>query len=179
MDGLLRNCATGCRVDEAFTMDDLVDSISADTSWLRCGHVQLRIVFITPNGGWVRIRTAVRLLVTSGLRGKVKRHSKQPGRNKGAKDQTTARAKTGTLHNNLWSPPPQSPTLSVAATTRSQRTVPATVPTLPTPIYQFPTLPYELFCTSTQTPPSSRSHYLVPRRPLATDGCMGSTTCCV
>ncbi|ROL53845.1 Cytosolic phospholipase A2 gamma [Anabarilius grahami] len=49
MDGLLRNCATGCRVDEAFTMDDLVDSISADTSGLRCGHVQLRIVFITPN----------------------------------------------------------------------------------------------------------------------------------
>ncbi|ROJ70176.1 hypothetical protein DPX16_13897 [Anabarilius grahami] len=48
MDGLLRNCATGCRVDEAFTMDDLVDSISADTSGLRCGHVQLRIVFITP-----------------------------------------------------------------------------------------------------------------------------------
>ncbi|ROL42993.1 hypothetical protein DPX16_5546 [Anabarilius grahami] len=48
MDGLLRNCATGFRVDEAFTMDDLVDSISADTSGLRCGHVQLRIVFITP-----------------------------------------------------------------------------------------------------------------------------------
>ncbi|ROL50814.1 hypothetical protein DPX16_15058 [Anabarilius grahami] len=48
MDGLLMNCATGCRVDEAFTMDDLVDSISADTSGLRCGHVQLRIVFITP-----------------------------------------------------------------------------------------------------------------------------------
>ncbi|ROI69421.1 hypothetical protein DPX16_14361 [Anabarilius grahami] len=48
MDGLLRNCATGCRVDEAFTMDDLVDSISADTSGLRCGRVQLRIVFITP-----------------------------------------------------------------------------------------------------------------------------------
>ncbi|ROL50609.1 hypothetical protein DPX16_23879 [Anabarilius grahami] len=48
MDGLLRNCATGCRVDEAFTMDDLVDSSSADTSGLRCGHVQLRIVFITP-----------------------------------------------------------------------------------------------------------------------------------
>ncbi|ROI15747.1 hypothetical protein DPX16_23243 [Anabarilius grahami] len=48
MDGLLRNCATGCRVDEAFTMDDLVDPISADTSGLRCGHVQLRIVFITP-----------------------------------------------------------------------------------------------------------------------------------
>ncbi|ROL53301.1 hypothetical protein DPX16_23818 [Anabarilius grahami] len=47
MDGLL-NCATGCRVDEAFTTDDLVDSISADTSGLRCGHVQLRIVFITP-----------------------------------------------------------------------------------------------------------------------------------
>ncbi|ROI15695.1 hypothetical protein DPX16_20233 [Anabarilius grahami] len=41
MDGLLRNCATGCRVDEAFTMDDLVDSISADTSGLRCGHVQM------------------------------------------------------------------------------------------------------------------------------------------
>ncbi|ROI15196.1 hypothetical protein DPX16_8995 [Anabarilius grahami] len=40
MDGLLRNCATGFRVDEAFTMDDLVDSISADTSGLRCGHVQ-------------------------------------------------------------------------------------------------------------------------------------------
>ncbi|ROL50588.1 hypothetical protein DPX16_1131 [Anabarilius grahami] len=39
MDGLLRNCATGCRVDEAFTMDDLVDSISADTSGLRCGRV--------------------------------------------------------------------------------------------------------------------------------------------
>ncbi|ROI90138.1 hypothetical protein DPX16_23599 [Anabarilius grahami] len=48
MDGLLRNCATGCRVDDVFTMDDLVDSISADTSGLRCGHVQLRIVFITP-----------------------------------------------------------------------------------------------------------------------------------
>ncbi|ROJ66313.1 hypothetical protein DPX16_16576 [Anabarilius grahami] len=48
MDGLLRICATGCRVDEAFTMDDLVDSISADTSGLRFGHVQLRIVFITP-----------------------------------------------------------------------------------------------------------------------------------
>ncbi|ROL48360.1 hypothetical protein DPX16_20713 [Anabarilius grahami] len=47
MDGLLRSCATGFRVDEAFTMDDLVDSISA-TSGLRCGHVQLRIVFITP-----------------------------------------------------------------------------------------------------------------------------------
>ncbi|ROI15089.1 hypothetical protein DPX16_15530 [Anabarilius grahami] len=30
-------------------MDDLVDSISADTSGLRCGHVQLRIVFITPS----------------------------------------------------------------------------------------------------------------------------------
>ncbi|ROL44929.1 hypothetical protein DPX16_22914 [Anabarilius grahami] len=49
MDGLLRNCATGCRVDEAFTMDDLVDSISADTSGMRCGHVQLRIVFIKPS----------------------------------------------------------------------------------------------------------------------------------
>ena len=36
MDGLLRSCATGCCVDEAFTMDDLVDSISADTSGLRC-----------------------------------------------------------------------------------------------------------------------------------------------
>ncbi|ROL41638.1 Fatty-acid amide hydrolase 1 [Anabarilius grahami] len=48
MDGLLRNCATGCHADEAFTMDDLVDSISADTSGLRCGRVQLRIVFITP-----------------------------------------------------------------------------------------------------------------------------------
>ncbi|ROL41903.1 hypothetical protein DPX16_1808 [Anabarilius grahami] len=48
MDSLLRNCATGCRVDEAFAVDDLVDSISADTSGLRCGHVQLRIVFITP-----------------------------------------------------------------------------------------------------------------------------------
>ncbi|ROL54302.1 hypothetical protein DPX16_10725 [Anabarilius grahami] len=47
MDGFLRNCA-GCRVDEAFTMDDLVDSISADTSGLRCNHVQLRIAFITP-----------------------------------------------------------------------------------------------------------------------------------
>ncbi|ROI79324.1 hypothetical protein DPX16_7212 [Anabarilius grahami] len=47
MDGLLRNCATGCRVDDVFTMDDLVDSISADTSGLRCGHAQLRIVFIT------------------------------------------------------------------------------------------------------------------------------------
>ncbi|ROL42019.1 hypothetical protein DPX16_19868 [Anabarilius grahami] len=60
MDGLLRNCATGCRVDEAFTMDDLVDSISADTSGLRCGHVQLRIVFITPDrlvkaGEWRRL----------------------------------------------------------------------------------------------------------------------------
>ncbi|ROL45658.1 hypothetical protein DPX16_17774 [Anabarilius grahami] len=43
MDGLLRNCATGCRVDEAFTMDDLVDSISADTSGLRCGPVEDRI----------------------------------------------------------------------------------------------------------------------------------------
>ncbi|ROJ29383.1 hypothetical protein DPX16_13827 [Anabarilius grahami] len=49
MDGLLRNYATGCRVDEAFTMDDLVDLISADTSGLRCGRVQLRIVFITPH----------------------------------------------------------------------------------------------------------------------------------
>ncbi|ROJ28549.1 hypothetical protein DPX16_4190 [Anabarilius grahami] len=48
MDSLLRNCATGCCVDEAFTMDDLVDLISADTSGLRCGHAQLRIVFITP-----------------------------------------------------------------------------------------------------------------------------------
>ncbi|ROL52821.1 hypothetical protein DPX16_2327 [Anabarilius grahami] len=56
MDGLLRNCATGCRVDEAFTMDDLVDSISADTSGLRCGHVQLRIVFITPRAPSVRYR---------------------------------------------------------------------------------------------------------------------------
>ncbi|ROJ30497.1 hypothetical protein DPX16_23578 [Anabarilius grahami] len=43
MDGLLRNCATGCRVDEAFTMDDLDDSISADTSGLRCGPVEDRI----------------------------------------------------------------------------------------------------------------------------------------
>ncbi|ROL55339.1 Threonylcarbamoyladenosine tRNA methylthiotransferase [Anabarilius grahami] len=48
MDGLLMNCATGCRVDDVFTMDDLVNLISADTSGLRCGHVQLRIVFITP-----------------------------------------------------------------------------------------------------------------------------------
>ncbi|ROL48347.1 hypothetical protein DPX16_21833 [Anabarilius grahami] len=48
MDSFLRNSATGCRVDEAFTMDDLVDSISADTSGLRCGHVQLRIIFIMP-----------------------------------------------------------------------------------------------------------------------------------
>ncbi|ROL23581.1 hypothetical protein DPX16_18849 [Anabarilius grahami] len=51
MDGLLRSCGTGCRVNEAFTMDDLADSISADTSGLRCGHVQLRIVFITPSPG--------------------------------------------------------------------------------------------------------------------------------
>ncbi|ROL55246.1 hypothetical protein DPX16_5756 [Anabarilius grahami] len=43
MDALLRNCATGCRVDEAFTMDDLADSISADTSGLRCGPVEDRI----------------------------------------------------------------------------------------------------------------------------------------
>ena len=40
MDGLLRSCATGCRVDEAFTMDDLVDSISADTSGVHCGRVK-------------------------------------------------------------------------------------------------------------------------------------------
>ncbi|ROI15272.1 hypothetical protein DPX16_12824 [Anabarilius grahami] len=57
MDGLLRNCATGCRVDEAFTMDDLVDSISADTSGLRCVHAQLRIVFITPVGSGSRLET--------------------------------------------------------------------------------------------------------------------------
>ncbi|ROL55344.1 hypothetical protein DPX16_22820 [Anabarilius grahami] len=44
MDGLLRNCATGCRVDEAFTMDDLVDSISADTSGLRCGRVMAPVL---------------------------------------------------------------------------------------------------------------------------------------
>ncbi|ROL54222.1 hypothetical protein DPX16_10645 [Anabarilius grahami] len=43
MDGLLRNCATGCRVDEAFKMDDLADSISADTSGLCCGPVEDRI----------------------------------------------------------------------------------------------------------------------------------------
>ncbi|ROI16331.1 hypothetical protein DPX16_12449 [Anabarilius grahami] len=60
MDGLLRNCATGCRVDEAFTMDDLVDSISANTSGLRCGHVQLRIVFITPLSS-LRIQSGTRL----------------------------------------------------------------------------------------------------------------------
>ncbi|ROL48799.1 hypothetical protein DPX16_23449 [Anabarilius grahami] len=59
MDGLLRNCATGCRVDEAFTMDDLVDSISADTSGLRCGHVQLRIVFITPCFGIGSLQVAL------------------------------------------------------------------------------------------------------------------------
>ncbi|ROI96428.1 hypothetical protein DPX16_23647 [Anabarilius grahami] len=39
-DRLLRNCATGCRVDEAFTVDDPVDSTSADTSGLRCGRVK-------------------------------------------------------------------------------------------------------------------------------------------
>ncbi|ROI36375.1 hypothetical protein DPX16_11316 [Anabarilius grahami] len=49
---------------------------------------------------------------------------------KGVNDQTNAVAKTGTRHNNLWSHPPHSPTLNVAATTRSQRTVPATEPTL-------------------------------------------------
>ncbi|ROL45265.1 hypothetical protein DPX16_17876 [Anabarilius grahami] len=44
MDGLLRNCATGCRVDDVFTMDDLVDSISADTSGLRCGRVMAPVL---------------------------------------------------------------------------------------------------------------------------------------
>ncbi|ROL43989.1 Calcium-activated chloride channel regulator 3A-1 [Anabarilius grahami] len=63
-DGLLRNCGTGCRVDEAFTMDDLVDSISADTSGLRCGRVQLRIAFITP--GRVVVVSWRRSLVSAG-----------------------------------------------------------------------------------------------------------------
>ncbi|ROL53750.1 hypothetical protein DPX16_9450 [Anabarilius grahami] len=49
---------------------------------------------------------------------------------KAVNDQTNALAKTGTRHNNLWSHPPHSPTLNVAAATRSQRTVPATDPTL-------------------------------------------------
>ncbi|ROI15829.1 SLAIN motif-containing protein-like [Anabarilius grahami] len=44
MDGLLRNCGTGCRVDEAFIVDDLVDSISADTSGLRCGRVRAPVL---------------------------------------------------------------------------------------------------------------------------------------
>ncbi len=50
MDGLLRSCATGCRVDEAFPMDDLVDSISADTSGLRCGRVKAQVLDLT----WIR-----------------------------------------------------------------------------------------------------------------------------
>ena len=50
MDGLLRSCATGCCVDEAFTMDDLVDSISADTSGLRCGRVKAPVLGLT----WIR-----------------------------------------------------------------------------------------------------------------------------
>ncbi|ROL47949.1 hypothetical protein DPX16_21816 [Anabarilius grahami] len=47
MDGLLRNCATGCRVDDVFTMDDLVDSISADTSGLRCGRFTFPVCVIS------------------------------------------------------------------------------------------------------------------------------------
>ncbi|ROL42380.1 hypothetical protein DPX16_8259 [Anabarilius grahami] len=50
MDGLLGNCATGCRVDEAFTMDDLVDSISADTSGLRCRRVMAPVL----GPSWIR-----------------------------------------------------------------------------------------------------------------------------
>ena len=50
MDGVLRSCATGCRVDEAFTMDDLVGSISADTSGLRCGRVKAPVLGLT----WIR-----------------------------------------------------------------------------------------------------------------------------
>jgi len=49
-DGLLRNCATGCRVDEAFTVDDLVDLISADTSGLHCGRVKAQVLDLT----WIR-----------------------------------------------------------------------------------------------------------------------------
>ncbi|MDQ9983953.1 hypothetical protein RFW88_15385, partial [Acinetobacter baumannii] len=59
----------------------------------------------------------------------MKGHSKQPGLDKDLNDQTDALAKTGALHGNLWSPPAQSPTLSVTAITRSQRTMPAMVPT--------------------------------------------------
>ncbi|ROL42187.1 hypothetical protein DPX16_1372 [Anabarilius grahami] len=54
MDGLLRNCDTGCRVDEDFTVDDLVDSISADTSGLRCRRVKeqdLDLTWIRPGSG--------------------------------------------------------------------------------------------------------------------------------
>ena len=40
----------GCRVDEAFTGDDLVDSISADTSGLRCGRVKVQVLGLT----WIR-----------------------------------------------------------------------------------------------------------------------------
>ena len=50
MDGVLWNCATGCRVDEAFTVDGLVDSISADTLGLRCGHVKAQVLDLT----WIR-----------------------------------------------------------------------------------------------------------------------------
>lgn len=56
-------------------------------------------------------------------------HSKQPGLDKDLNDQTNALTKTGALHGNLWSPPAQPLSLDVAAITRSQRTVPATVPT--------------------------------------------------
>ncbi|ROJ30525.1 hypothetical protein DPX16_2378 [Anabarilius grahami] len=53
-------------------MDDLVDSISADTSGLRCGHVQLRIVFITPvprlnNSTVPEMKVDVKLLGPGGL----------------------------------------------------------------------------------------------------------------
>ena len=40
----------GCRVDEAFTGDDLVDSISADASGLRCGRVKVQVLGLT----WIR-----------------------------------------------------------------------------------------------------------------------------
>ncbi|ROL42488.1 hypothetical protein DPX16_9611 [Anabarilius grahami] len=43
----------GCRVDEAFTVEDLVDSISADTSELRCGRVKAQILGLT----WIRLTT--------------------------------------------------------------------------------------------------------------------------
>ena len=36
---LLRISADGCRVDEAFTGESLVDTISADTSGMCCGRV--------------------------------------------------------------------------------------------------------------------------------------------